>query len=408
MGLRVRLKASVNISHLPYQARVVAQALKTYGLILADNGSPWYISGAPSRALERRRPARARPAQRARLPGRRHQLAAPPRPLSRAVAGAPKASPARSRGRGCESETRRPSAPPGVWTPTLRSRRAPAPHRAPQRRRAASQLTERDRLAAGVRRRAPAVAGRARGGPARGQPTTRRRAALRVPARRRAWCGDAPAATDSRAAVRPDHGRAGCGAIASSLPRAAAQLDLGGYRHDVGLAWLWLAARGGRLRPAARDRLRAPDALARRHAPSGASEPVRRPAGRRRARRPRAAALPGPGAGDRVRPPGRARARADAEVGGPAARGSSPATPPTRGSTRSSTWSTSRRSGRAISRSAARLGISDRVHVQRVSFARSTGGRAPPRRHRARGRAERDATAADRPAASAATGAARR
>lgn len=47
MGLRVRLKASVDISGLPYQARVVARALKTYGLILADNGSPWYISGAP-------------------------------------------------------------------------------------------------------------------------------------------------------------------------------------------------------------------------------------------------------------------------------------------------------------------------------------------------------------------------
>jgi hypothetical protein len=47
MGLRVRLKAGVDISKLPYQARVVAQALKTYGLILADNGSPWYISGAP-------------------------------------------------------------------------------------------------------------------------------------------------------------------------------------------------------------------------------------------------------------------------------------------------------------------------------------------------------------------------
>jgi hypothetical protein len=49
MGLRVRLKGSVNISTLPYQARVVAVALKRYGLILADNGSPWYISGAPNR-----------------------------------------------------------------------------------------------------------------------------------------------------------------------------------------------------------------------------------------------------------------------------------------------------------------------------------------------------------------------
>ena len=48
MGLRVRLKASVNISGLPSQARAVAQALKTYGAILADNGSPWYVSGAPN------------------------------------------------------------------------------------------------------------------------------------------------------------------------------------------------------------------------------------------------------------------------------------------------------------------------------------------------------------------------
>jgi hypothetical protein len=47
MGLRLRLKASVDISGLPYQARVVAAALKRYGMILADNGSPWYISGAP-------------------------------------------------------------------------------------------------------------------------------------------------------------------------------------------------------------------------------------------------------------------------------------------------------------------------------------------------------------------------
>ncbi len=48
MGLRVRLKASVDISSLPPQARIVAQAMKTYGMILADNGSPWYVSGAPS------------------------------------------------------------------------------------------------------------------------------------------------------------------------------------------------------------------------------------------------------------------------------------------------------------------------------------------------------------------------
>jgi len=47
MGLRVRLKRGVDISHLPRQARVVAQAMRTYGLMLADNGSPWYVSGAP-------------------------------------------------------------------------------------------------------------------------------------------------------------------------------------------------------------------------------------------------------------------------------------------------------------------------------------------------------------------------
>ncbi|MET7398113.1 hypothetical protein ABZS66_31945 [Dactylosporangium sp. NPDC005572] len=45
MGARFRLKASVDISRFPPQARAVAQALKTYGAILADNGSPWYFTG---------------------------------------------------------------------------------------------------------------------------------------------------------------------------------------------------------------------------------------------------------------------------------------------------------------------------------------------------------------------------
>jgi hypothetical protein len=48
MGLRVRLKASVDITGFPVQARVVLRALKRYGMILADNGSPWYITGAPN------------------------------------------------------------------------------------------------------------------------------------------------------------------------------------------------------------------------------------------------------------------------------------------------------------------------------------------------------------------------
>ncbi len=47
MGLRVRLKASFDVSGFPPQARVVLLALKRYGMILADNGSPWYVSGAP-------------------------------------------------------------------------------------------------------------------------------------------------------------------------------------------------------------------------------------------------------------------------------------------------------------------------------------------------------------------------
>lgn len=46
MGLRVRLKASYSTSGLSPQARVIAEALKRYGMILADNGSPWYVSGA--------------------------------------------------------------------------------------------------------------------------------------------------------------------------------------------------------------------------------------------------------------------------------------------------------------------------------------------------------------------------
>src|SRR5262245_9976018 len=47
MGLRVRLKASFDTRRFPPQARVVLEALKRYGMIVADNGSDWYISGAP-------------------------------------------------------------------------------------------------------------------------------------------------------------------------------------------------------------------------------------------------------------------------------------------------------------------------------------------------------------------------
>jgi hypothetical protein len=47
MGLRFRLKQSYPIAGFPPQARVVLRALKEYGMILADNGSNWYVSGAP-------------------------------------------------------------------------------------------------------------------------------------------------------------------------------------------------------------------------------------------------------------------------------------------------------------------------------------------------------------------------
>ena len=47
MGLRLRLKANVDISGYPPQLRAILTALKTYGLIVADNGSPWFMSGVP-------------------------------------------------------------------------------------------------------------------------------------------------------------------------------------------------------------------------------------------------------------------------------------------------------------------------------------------------------------------------
>jgi hypothetical protein len=48
MGQRLRLKKSVNISRFPRQARIILRTLRRYGMILADNGSPLYVTGAPS------------------------------------------------------------------------------------------------------------------------------------------------------------------------------------------------------------------------------------------------------------------------------------------------------------------------------------------------------------------------
>lgn len=47
MGQRFRLRASFDISGFSADIQVILQALKTYGMIVADNGSAWYISGAP-------------------------------------------------------------------------------------------------------------------------------------------------------------------------------------------------------------------------------------------------------------------------------------------------------------------------------------------------------------------------
>jgi hypothetical protein len=47
MGQRFRLKASFDVLGFPHDVQVILIALQQYGMILADNGSSWYISGAP-------------------------------------------------------------------------------------------------------------------------------------------------------------------------------------------------------------------------------------------------------------------------------------------------------------------------------------------------------------------------
>ena len=47
MGLRLRLKASYSLAGFNGESLVILRALKRYGLIVADNGSSWYITGAP-------------------------------------------------------------------------------------------------------------------------------------------------------------------------------------------------------------------------------------------------------------------------------------------------------------------------------------------------------------------------
>jgi hypothetical protein len=48
MGMRFRLRASFDVSKYPRQARIVLVALKRYGMLVSDNGSDWFVTGAPS------------------------------------------------------------------------------------------------------------------------------------------------------------------------------------------------------------------------------------------------------------------------------------------------------------------------------------------------------------------------
>ena len=47
--LRFRLKANHDISGFPPEMQVILQAMKVYGIILADNGSDWFVSGIPDK-----------------------------------------------------------------------------------------------------------------------------------------------------------------------------------------------------------------------------------------------------------------------------------------------------------------------------------------------------------------------
>lgn len=47
MGMRVRLKASFDVSPFPASVQVILNAMKKHGMLLADNGSAFYVSGAP-------------------------------------------------------------------------------------------------------------------------------------------------------------------------------------------------------------------------------------------------------------------------------------------------------------------------------------------------------------------------
>ena len=321
MGLRVRLKASVDISGLPYQARVVAQALKRYGMILADNGSPWFISGAPTATGTTTRctcstgsaAATSRSSTRSSLPH--------PGPVT--------------------------AAPEGV--PTSRRHRLLVVRCAARHRLTAGETCEllgsSPSTGSCCPRHAGALLGICRGG----RDGAAARAERRRATDRRAACSPASPRLPHHPA-RPGRGR--------QRAADAARSTSASYRHDVGAAWLWLAARNGAFGPAARGASASARCARATPARAGRAEPfgVRLGGVGRDGRR--APSLPRPAAGRPRRATARDRARAHLEGAAAPARGSWRATPPTPGSTRSCTWSRAR--GRA-SRSAGRrrqLGIS--------------------------------------------------
>lgn len=52
MGARFRLKAGYDITGYPPELQILLQTFKTYGIVLADNGADWYVSGAPDERWE--------------------------------------------------------------------------------------------------------------------------------------------------------------------------------------------------------------------------------------------------------------------------------------------------------------------------------------------------------------------
>ena len=102
MGLRLRLKASFSLAGFHGESLVILRALKRYGLIVADNGSSWYITGAPDprwndEDLDSSSGSRAPPSKRCR-PGRSCTHAEPAADRTDFARSAHRREPVRRRG----------------------------------------------------------------------------------------------------------------------------------------------------------------------------------------------------------------------------------------------------------------------------------------------------------------------